>query len=59
MRVGDLVRYWLDPLSRDVGIIVKTDFDHVASPVPYKVRWTDNHEVGNREWFREEELVKL
>lgn len=60
MKVGDLVRYWYDETIAlgSVGIIVMVDFDHIYSPTPYKVRWSD-HSDSERNWYREDELVKL
>ncbi len=60
MKVGDLVRYHYisDQNLVEVGIIIMVDFDHALSPVPYKVRWTD-HADSERDWFREDELIKL
>ena len=65
MKVGDLVRYHHRGIASgriysgiDIGIIVMVDFNHVYSPVPYKVRWAD-HSNSERDWFREDELVKL
>lgn len=61
MKVGDLVQYLYrntSPSKPEVGIIIQVDHDHIHSPVPYKVRWTD-HGDSERDWFREDELVKL
>ena len=59
MKVGDLVQYWhTDHYGVNVGIVIQVDRDHIESPVPYKVRWTD-HSDSERDWYREDELVKL
>ena len=61
VKVGDLVQYsyfFKRPSQPEVGIVIQVDHDHVHSPVPYKVRWTD-HTDSERDWYREDELVKL
>ena len=63
MQVGELVQYCIPSAwRRPVGVIVEIDpcgdgsID--ASLAPYKVRWSD-HTVSERDWYREDELVKL
>ena len=61
MKVGDLVKYSYRnrcAMKPEVGIIIQVDFDHAISPQPYKVRWSD-HGDSERDWYREDELVKL
>ena len=59
MEVGDLVRYWHLGHNRiDVGIVIKVDHSRCQLQNPYKVRWSD-HSDSERDWYREDELVKL
>ena len=63
MNPGDLVRYWLRVHERiDIGIVIEVDHcgdgSVDASLAPYRVRWVD-HTNSERDWYREDELVKL
>ena len=61
MKVGDLVRYQNDAYpSKHIGVVIKVEYEEPKelSFAPYKVRWTD-HANSERDWYREDELVKL
>jgi len=64
VKVGELVQYYIaHECHCPVGIIVEIDPcdddpDCPASLVPYKVRWS-GHTDSERDWYREDELVKL
>ena len=46
--------------SKHIGIVIETEYedDPGLSFAPYKVRWT-NHAGSERDWYREDELIKL
>jgi hypothetical protein len=60
MKVGDLVRCAGACPSRYIGVVIKVEYEEPKelSFAPYKVRWTD-HTNSKRDWYRENELVKL
>ena len=61
MRVGDLVRYrnHVDHTDAHIGLVLQVEGDPAKrGTVPYRVRWMD-HSVTQRDWYGEEELVKL
>ena len=61
MKVGDLVMYSNTAYpSKHIGIVIEVEYSEPKelSFAPYKVRWTD-HDVSERDWYREDELAKL
>jgi len=60
VKVGDLVRPAGACPPRYIGVVIKVEYEEPKelSYAPYKVRWTD-HAGSKRDWYRENELVKL
>jgi len=60
MKVGDLVRYRHHGHRRiEVGLVIGIESNRAkAGRVPYRVRWVD-HCISERDWYSEEELIKL